>query len=258
MYNKFNLQGKIAVVTGAGQGLGKSFAQSLSCAGAEVFILARNETRLNSTAKEIEQISANKVYPIVTDITDEKSIESACREIINKAGRIDILINNAAVGRSSKELQDESLDEWNAIMNTNLTGTFLMMKHVGKIMINQNGGKIINIASMTGMVAVRNPSVGAYDVSKAGIACLTRIMAGAWSKYNITVNSISPGYYMTDINKDYVKDHADFYEDSLEMIPLKKWGEEEDIGDIAVFLSSSAADYMTGSNIVTDGGYTAW
>ncbi|MEG2882828.1 MAG: SDR family oxidoreductase, partial [Christensenella sp.] len=136
------------------------------------------------------------------------------------------------------------------------TGTFLMMKHIGKIMIGQKSGKIINLASMTGHVAMRNPTIGAYDVSKAGIECLTRLMAGVWSEYNVTVNSICPGYYMTDINKNYVNENRKFYEDSLQQIPLKKWGEPDDIGDVAVFLASAASDYMTGSNVVTDGAYT--
>ena len=254
----FELNGKTAVVTGAGQGLGKAFARALAEAGAEVFVMARNIERLKKTAEELAAATGSRVYAQALDITSEESIEKACRSVVEKSGKIDILINNAALGRSDAELQNETLETWNQIMNTNLTGTFLMMKHVGKVMIERGGGKIINLASMTGMVAVRNPSVGAYDVSKAGIACLTRIMAGAWSRYHITVNSISPGYYMTDINRAYVKDHPEFYEDSLKQIPLQKWGKEEDIGNIAVFLASSASDYMTGANIVTDGGYTVW
>lgn len=254
----FELNGRTAVVTGAGQGLGKAFAKALAKAGAEVFIMARNEERLQKTAQELSEATGSRVYAVAVDITREESIRDACQSVMEKSGRIDVLINNAALGRSDAELQNESLETWNQIINTNLTGTFLMMKHVGKIMIRQKAGKIINLASMTGMVAVRNPSVGAYDVSKAGVACLTRIMAGAWSRYNITVNSISPGYYMTDINRKYVKDHPEFYEDSLQQIPLREWGKEEDIGNIAVFLASSASDYMTGANIVTDGGYTIW
>lgn len=253
-----DLSGKAVIVTGGGQGLGRAFAEALTDAGAEVFIMARNVERLTKTAEEITQKIGGKIHAVKLDITSEKSIDAACRKVLEETGKIDVLINNAAVGRSDLELQDETLDEWNKIINTNLTGTFLMMKHVGKIMISQGGGKIINLASMTGMVCVRNPSVGAYDVSKAGVACLTRIMAGAWAQYHITVNSISPGYYMTDINREYVKSHPEFYEDSLKQIPLQKWGREDDIGNIAVFLASSASDYMTGANIVTDGGYTVW
>lgn len=258
MYENFKLTGKVAIVTGAGQGLGKSFALALSAAGAEVFLMARNISRLQKTASEISSKTNNPTHAFQLDITDEKNIEEACTYVKKCKGHIDILVNNAAVGRSDQTLIDESLEEWNAIIGTNLTGTFLMMKHVGRIMIEQNYGKIINLASMSGLIVNRNPTVGAYDVSKAGVQCLTRIMAATWAEHNINVNSICPGYYMTDINKDYVKKHPDFYEDSLNQIPIRNWGNPENIGDIAVFLSSSASDYMTGANLVTDGGYTLW
>lgn len=258
MENKFDLSGKIAVVTGAGQGLGKAFAHALSAAGANVCLMARNQQRLEKTAAEIFDETGNETFACALDITDEQSVIDACEAVIDRFGKLDVLVNNAAVGRSSERLENESLEEWNNILGTNLTGTFLMMKHVGRVMISQKSGKIINLASMTGKVAMRNPTIGAYDVSKAGIECLTRLMAGVWSEYGVTVNSICPGYYMTDINKAYVKENPAFYQDSLEQIPLKKWGEPSDIGDIAVFLASSASDYMTGANVVTDGGYTIW
>ncbi|MBU9726476.1 SDR family NAD(P)-dependent oxidoreductase [Diplocloster modestus] len=258
MKSKFDLKGKVAVVTGAGQGLGESFARSLSQAGAEVFLMARNRERLEKTAQKISQETGSRTYTCALDITNEQSVAEACSYVMQTAGHLDILVNNAAVGRSDKPLVEESLEEWNAILGTNLTGTFLMMKHVGKIMIGQKAGKVINLASMTGKVAMRNPVIGAYDVSKAGIECLTRMMAGVWAEHHITVNAICPGYYMTDINKEYVKEHPEFYQDSLEQIPLKTWGKPDDIGDIAVFLASEASDYMTGATLVTDGGYTVW
>ncbi|WP_066687478.1 SDR family NAD(P)-dependent oxidoreductase [Christensenella intestinihominis] len=258
MESKFDLSGKIAIVTGAGQGLGKVFAKALSEAGAEVFLMARNLGRLEDTAREIGEMTGDKTHVCALDITDERSVIAACRTVMDAVGRIDILINNAAVGRSNERLLDESLEEWNSIIGTNLTGTFLMMKHVGKVMTAQRSGKVINLGSMTGHVAMRNPTIGAYDVSKAGIECLTRLMAGVWSEYNVTVNAICPGYYMTDLNQDYVREHPDFYEDSLKQIPLKKWGKPDDIGGIAVFLASAASDYMTGEILVTDGGYTVW
>ena len=258
MAKSFDLTNKTALVTGAGQGLGKTFALALANAGAEVYILARNIDRLTNTADEIMQKTASEVYPVQVDITDEASVMAACAAISQKSGKIDILVNNAAVGRSNSRLEDETLESWNSIINTNLTGTFLMMKHVGKIMIQQKSGKIINLASMTGKVSVRNPSVGAYEVSKAAVEALSRTMAGAWAEHNITVNSICPGYYMTDINKAYIEENIEFYEDSLTQIPLKSWGDPDEIGDTVVFLASTASNYMTGANIVIDGGYTIW
>jgi len=258
MSGMFDLTDRVAVVTGAGQGLGESFARSLAEAGAQVFLAARNRERLLAAAAKIAAETGAQIYTCPLDITDEQSVMDACRFVLETAGRLEILVNNAAVGRGNQPLENESLEEWQAVLNTNLTGTFLMMKHAGRIMIQQKYGKIINLASMTGLVAMRNPSIGAYDVSKAGVECLTRLMAGEWAKYNINVNSICPGYYMTDLNKAYVEQNPEFYVDSLRQIPLGRWGEPKDIGDIAVFLASAASDYMTGANLVTDGGYTIW
>ena len=256
--SKFDLTGKIAVVTGAGQGLGESFARSLSEAGATVCLMARNEERLKATAEKIANETGNPTRAYGLDITNEENVKDKKKKVKEDFGRIDILVNNAAVGRSDTPLTEETLDSWNAIMTTNVTGTFLMMKHFGKIMLDQKQGKVINLASMSGRIANRNPVIGAYDVSKAAVECLTRIMGATWAEHGVTVNAICPGYYMTDINKAYIAEHPDFYEDSLNQIPLKTWGKPENIGDIAVFLASPASDYMTGETIVTDGGYTAW
>lgn len=255
---ELNLAGKIAAVTGAGQGLGKTFAKSLSKAGAEVYLLARNFERLEKAAEEISEMTGSSTHPVSVDITDEQSVISAFEMIKSASGRLDILVNNAAVGRSDSRLEDETLEEWNRIINSNLTGTFLVLKHAGRIMISQRSGKIINISSMSGIISNRIPSVGAYDVSKAGVECLTRNAASAWAEYGIRVNAISPGYYLTDINKAYIGEHEEFYKDSLNQIPLRQWGDPDEIGELAVFLASDAANNMTGANVVIDGGYTIW
>ena len=145
-----------------GQGLGRSFARALSGAGAEVFLMARNLERLTRTAEEIADETGTATHAIQLDITNEQSVKAACQAVLDAAGRIDILINTAAVGRSNKKLTDEPLEEWNSILETNLTGTFLMMKHVGRIMIEQKSGKVINLGSMTGHVAMRNPTAVSY------------------------------------------------------------------------------------------------
>ena len=255
---ELNLSGKVAAVTGAGQGLGKTFAKSLSLAGAEVYLLARNFDRLEQAAKEISDLTGNKTHPVEIDITDEESVITACEVIKKTSGKLDILVNNAAVGRSDKRLEDESLEEWNSIVGTILTGTFLVLKHAGRIMIEQRSGKIINITSISGVVSMRNPTVGAYDASKAGVEGLTRAAASAWAEYGIRVNAICPGYYLTDINKAYIKEHEEFYKDSLNQIPLKQWGNPDEIGELLVFLASDASNNMTGSNVVIDGGYLTW
>ena len=256
MSNRFDLTGKVALVTGAGQGLGKEFARSLARAGAVVYIMARNVKRAEEAAEEIRVETGATVYTRYIDVTDEKVVEEAVEFVRTTTGRLDVLVNNAALGRGSNHLQDTPLEEWNETMNTNLNGTFLCMKHFGRMMIAQRSGCIINLASLGGLVCLKNCCTGAYDVSKAAVEALTRCMAGEWAQYNIRVNSICPGYILTDINKDFIAHNGDFFEKSLEHIPVKAWGEPKQMGDIAVFLASDAASYITGSNLVADGGYT--
>lgn len=258
MKSGFDLAGKIALVTGAGQGLGKEFARSLAHAGAKVFIMARNVERLSEVADEIRVETGAEIYSHYIDVTQEASVEEAAKYVMATTTRLDILVNNAALGRGAVPLQDTQLSEWNETMDTNLTGTFLCMKHFGRIMIAQKSGCIINLASMGGKVCLKNCFTGAYDVSKAAVEGLTRCMAGEWAQYGIRVNSICPGYIMTDINKDFIERNVGFYEKSLEHIPVKHWGNPAEMGNIAVFLASDAASYINGSNIVADGGYTIW
>ena len=258
MSSKFDLSGKIAVVTGARQGLGKTFARSLAAAGATVYLMSRDEAGLAETSKEIEALTGVPCPFFGIDITDESSVERAAEFVKKAAGRVDILVNNAAVGRGNTPLETADLSEWNATIQTNLTGTFLCMKHFCRIMIEQRSGKVINLASMAGMVALQDSRLGAYDCSKAAIEALTRCMAGEWAQYNIQVNAISPGYYLTDINKAFISENHDFYDRSVQRIPMGRWGDPDKIGEVAVFLASEAADYMTGANIVIDGGYTTW
>ncbi|MFN2133432.1 MAG: SDR family NAD(P)-dependent oxidoreductase [Anaerolineae bacterium] len=258
MNEPFDLTDKIAVVTGARQGLGKTFARSLAAAGATVYLMSRNEARLAEASQEIEGLTGVHCPTFVIDITDEGSVERAADFVKTEAGRLDILVNNAAVGRGSTPLEDTDLSEWNHTIQTNLTGTFLCMKHFCRMMIAQKRGKVINLASIAGMVALQGSCLGAYDCSKAAIESLTRCMAGEWAKYNIQVNSIAPGYFMTDINKSFISENKGFYDQSVHRIPLRRWGDPDEIGEVAVFLASAAADYITGANIVIDGGYTAW
>ena len=258
MYARFDLSDKIAVVTGARQGLGKTFARALAAAGATVFLMSRNEPRLAEAAGEIEGLTGARCPYHAIDIRDEGSVERAAAFVKAEAGRLDVLVNNAAVGRGSTPLEHTALSEWNDTIETNLTGTFLCMKHFCRMMIAQRSGKVINLASMAGMVALQDSCLGAYDCSKAAIESLTRCMAGEWAQYNIQVNSIAPGYFMTDINKAFVRENQGFYDRSLSRIPLGRWGDPDEIGEVAVFLASPAADYITGANIVIDGGYTTW
>ena len=258
MKSNFDLTGKIALVTGSGQGLGKEFARSLARAGASVYLMARNVPRVEAAAAEIAAETGAKTWIHFIDVTDEQSVEAAAAFVRETTGRLDILVNNAALGRSETPLQDTPIEEWNAKMTTIATGTFLCMKHFGRIMIEQKSGNIVNLASMGAKVCLKNVCTGAYDAAKGAVESLTRCMAGEWAQYNIRVNSICPGFILTDINKEYISRNVDFYHKSQEHIPTRTWGNPEQMGDIAVFLASDAASYVNGANIVADGGYTIY
>ncbi len=253
-----DLSGQVAVVTGARQGLGKVFAEALAAAGAEVFLMARNEAELQKATAEIAKKTGAKCHWYPIDILDEASVEAAADHVKKTAERLDILFNNAALGRGSTPLQDASLEEWKLTIDTNLTGTFLCMKHFGRIMIEQKSGKIVNMTSLAARAVFPTACTGAYDCSKAAVGCLTRCMAGEWSKYHINVNSISPGFFMTDINKRFLEENPGFYETSCAGVPLGRWGDPEELAPLALFLASSASDYITGADINIDGGYTLW
>lgn len=257
MSKGFDLTGKIALVTGAGRGIGKELTRSLAAAGADVFILARDMERLEKTAKEIRKATGRSIWTHKIDVSNEESVEWAARFVNETTGRLDILVNNSALGRGETPLEYTTLEEWNTTITTNLTGTFLCMKHFGRILIERKSGSIINLGSMGGSSCLKNCCTGAYDVSKAAIECLTRCMAGEWGKYNIRVNSICPGYTLTEINEDFLSDprNAGFLEKSLDHIPLRRWAQPREMGDIAVFLAADASSYVTGANIVADGGY---
>lgn len=255
---KIDLTGQVAVVTGARQGLGKIFSAALAGAGAEVFLMARNVPALEEAADEIRRDTGAVCHIHPIDILDEASVEAAARHVRDTAGRLDILFNNAALGRGSTPLQDTTLEEWNATIGTNLTGTFLCMKHFGRIMIEQRSGVIVNMTSLAARAVFADACTGAYDCSKAAVGCLTRCMAGEWAKYGIRVNSISPGFFLTDINKRFIDDNPGFYETACRNVPLGRWGDPEEIAPLALYLASPASAYVTGADFNIDGGYTLW
>ncbi len=258
MKNLLDMSGKRAVVTGARQGLGKVFAEALAGAGAEICLMARNVSALEEAAAEIHQKTHAKCLICPIDVTDEASVEHAAAFVGEQMGGLDNLINNAAVGRGSTPLQDVSPEEWNGAISTNLTGTFLAMKYFGRIMIAQRSGRIINLTSLAMRTVLYGVYTGAYDCSKAGIECLTRCMAAEWAQYNIRINAISPGLFLTDINRQFSKENKGFYDAITEKIPLQRWGDPEEIGALALYLCSDTADYVTGADFHIDGGYALW
>jgi NAD(P)-dependent dehydrogenase (short-subunit alcohol dehydrogenase family) len=248
----FQLDGKTAVVTGAGRGIGRALAIGLAEAGADVALLSRTEEDLKGTAAAIGDLGRQALV-LPTDVTDRVQVHMAIGDVKSKWGKIDILVNNAGMNIRSKAL-DVTDDEWQTIMDTNLKSAFMMSQEAGKVMKEQeSGGKIINIASVAGQVALRTGVV--YASTKAALMQMTKVLAMEWGQYGINVNAIGPWYFKTPLTEELLSDEA-YVNDILAVTPLKRVGELPELVGPAVFLSSDAANYVTGQTLFVDGGMT--
>lgn len=253
----FSLENRVAIVTGASRGLGASFSIALAEAGANLVILARDKTRLKETEERIKD-TGRDVLSIRCDITCEEDVRNMVNAAVERFGRVDILVNNAGTARVNVPPEKTSLNEWNGVINTNITGQFLCAREVGKVMIKQKYGKIINIASISGLIINRYFHGGSYDVSKLAVVALTRALAVEWARYNINVNAVAPGYYGTEPNMKWFNSNQDIYRKVIDLIPLGRLGDIRELSALIVMLASDVSNYMTGSVIVIDGGYTLW
>lgn len=247
----FNFKGRVAVISGASSGLGKSMAKAFAEAGADLVILARRIERLEELKKELSNV---KVLPIQCDVTKVEDIENAARKAKEVFGHVDILVNCAGSSKDAGvlEMKDE---EWDFTIDTDLTSVFKMTRAFGNIMKEQNYGRIINIASMYGLVGNTEIPTIAYHSSKGGVVNFTRAAAAELAKYNITVNCICPGYFYTELttnvlDTDYFKEFANTH------VPMKRYGKEGELNAGAIFLASEEASYVTGVILPIDGGYT--
>ncbi|OIK12342.1 glucose 1-dehydrogenase [Bacillus sp. MUM 13] len=248
----FRLDGKTAVITGAGRGIGKALAAGFAQAGADVAILSRTEEDLLDTAELIRQ-AGRKAIPVVTDVTDRGQVQHAFEIILESVPKIDILVNNAGMNIRSKAF-DVTDDEWQTIMDTNLKSAFMMSQEAGKIMKQQEtGGSILSIASVGGHVALRTGVV--YAATKAALIQMTKVLAMEWGSDHIRVNSIGPWYFKTPLTEKLLSDKQ-YVEEILAVTPLKRIGELPELIGPAVFFSSDAASYITGQTLFVDGGMT--
>ena len=255
MTDLFSLKGKVALITGASSGLGVQFAKAYARQGADLVILARRYDRLETLAKEIEEETGVKCLPIKCDVSVESEVKAAVAKAVEVFGKIDILVNNAGVGAGTPAEQ-LSMDEWKHVVDVNLNSVFLMSKEVGQIMIKNKYGRIINVASMYGVVANNAIPASPYHASKAGVVNLTRALACEWAKYNITVNAIGPGFFMTEMTEEALKDEA-FLQYIKYTTPMGRYGQSGELDGLAIYLASDASSYTTGQIICVDGGTTA-
>ena len=247
----FRLEGKVAIVTGSSRGLGFWMAEALAEAGADVVLCARRLEPCEEAARGVAQIGV-RTLAIQCDVTDPDSVGNLVEETMAEFGKIDILINNA--GFIWEEPPEKvSLETWNKTLAINATGTFLCSQEAGKQMIKQGHGKIINIASISGLRSV-DPELSdtvPYSAAKGAVVAFTRDLARKWCKYNITVNAIAPGYFSTKMSK-YLVEHRQ--PQLMNAIHMKRLGAKQEIQGVAVFLASSASNYVTGQTLAVDGG----
>jgi 2-deoxy-D-gluconate 3-dehydrogenase len=250
--NLFDLDGRVAIITGASRGLGAAAATALAEAGARVALLGRHMESLRLQQQALEKKGA-EAFPIVCDMAEAGQIEHAVRSAREHFGGIDILVNNAGIIRRAAATE-YSLEDWNAVVATNLTGMFLISQIVGREMVARGSGKIINIASLLSFSGGMN--VIAYTASKSGVAGLTRGLSNEWARHGVNVNAIAPGYFHTEATAALQNDPAR-YAALLARIPAGRWGEPEDLAGTILFLASRASDYLTGQIIGVDGGWMA-
>ena len=246
----FTLEGKAALVTGGNGGIGLGMAQALARAGAQVAVAGRNEQKNSDAVRKL----GGKALAIPVDVTNETSCRSMVSDAAERLGRLDIVINNAGIN-VRKAPQDYSVDEWRLVLDTNLTSAFVVSQAAYPHLKRAGGGKIVNIGSMMSLFGAS--FAAPYGASKGGIVQLTRSLAAAWAKDNIQVNAVLPGWIDTALTRNARKEVAGLHERVLARTPAGRWGTPEDMGGVALFLCSAASDFVTGTAIPVDGGYSS-
>ena len=253
--NYFDLKDNVAIVTGASGGLGVQMAKALANQGANIVVMARRQEKIDAVAAEIAEEFGVKTLAIRCDITDTENVDAAVAEALEKFGRIDIVINNAGTGAvaNAEDITDEQFANE---MDIDLFGSFKVARAVAKqAMIPAKYGRIINIASMYGLVGNKICGSAPYHAAKGGVVNLTRALAAEWGKHNITVNAICPGYFYTPLTKETLD--SDFFQQNAKtMIPMERYGNEGELDSAAIFLAAPASTYVTGIMVPVDGGYT--
>ena len=246
----FDLQDKIALVTGAGTGLGRQFALTLTRAGATVVLAARRESKLEETASLIAE-EGGRAHCLALDVTDSTSVRQCFDAVDSRVGTADILVNNAGVSGAGF-LGDLSESDWDTVLDTNLKGVFLVAQAAMRAMVKaEKGGSIVNIASILGLRAAKR--LGGYMAAKSAVIHLTRSMALEWARYGIRVNAIAPGYFRTEINDDFLD--TEEFKQAIKQVPMRRIGKQGELDGPLLLLASDAGSYMTGSTLTVDGGH---
>lgn len=248
----FDLRGKVALVTGPSRGIGEAAAEILAGAGANILLLGRQMQALQQQAERLTQLGVG-TRCIRCDVGNPNQVCDAAHQALAAFGHVDILVNNAGIIRRAPAAE-YVLEDWQTVLDTNLTGAFLLTQHIGKTMVEQGAGKIINIASLLSFSGGMN--VVAYTASKSALAGITRAFANEWGKHGVNVNAIAPGYIRTQATAALQND-PQRYQALLSRIPAGRWGEPEDLKGPILFLASAASNYVNGHILTVDGGWMA-
>ena len=254
---KLKLDGRVALVTGAGQGIGAATARALGEAGAKVIVTDISPEGVKSRVAELKTFGI-AAFGMTLDVTNSKHVDEVAAAVVKEHGRVDILVNNAGIARSEVKAEDTTDEHWRVHMDINLDGVFWCCRAFGRIMLAQGKGSIINIGSMSGIISNKPQEQAFYNASKAAVHHLTRSLAGEWAKRGVRVNAVAPTYIETPLTKFGIEERPDMYEVWKEMTPMGRVGQPDEIASVVHFLASDAASLMTGSIVLVDGGYCCW
>ena len=251
---RFSLKDKVTIITGGARGLGKAMALSLAQAGSNMVIVDLDLEAAQQTATALAAEGV-RTLALQADVTNQAGVDEMVDELMRQFGRIDVLFNNAGIAQWVNA-EEMSLNDWKRIMSVNLDSVFIMSRAVGKVMIRQQRGSIVNTSSMSGVIVNTPQSQAAYNVSKAGVIMLTKSLAFEWAKHNIRVNTIAPGYMETEMIEQFRAEHKDKIDLWTSLTPMNRMGRPDELGGLAVYLASDASSYVTGAVCLIDGGYS--
>jgi NAD(P)-dependent dehydrogenase (short-subunit alcohol dehydrogenase family) len=256
LFEQFSLTDQVAVVTGGARGLGFAMGEALVCAGASLVIVDRNQEQGERAAALLAERYTRPVAAISADVTDEQAVATLVEAIEQRFNHIDILINNAGIHHLGGA-ETAGFDDWKRVVDTNLNAVYLVSRYVGQKMIAAGGGRIVNIASMSGLIVNVPQPQASYNSAKAGVIMLTKSLAVEWAVHGIRVNAIAPGYMRTEMTREMFEAGGETIERWMAMTPMARPGEPEELGPLAVYLASNASSFVTGGVFTIDGGYTA-
>jgi NAD(P)-dependent dehydrogenase (short-subunit alcohol dehydrogenase family) len=253
---KFKLDGRIAVVTGGGQGIGLACSEALAEAGAKV-IIADRDPQAAEAGRDKLRASGRDAEIVVMDVTDSKGVTEVADRLASSHGRIDILVNNAGIARSETPAETVTDEHWLNVVDVNLNGVFWCCRAFGRHMLDARSGAIVNIGSMSGFIVNKPQEQSYYNASKAAVLHLTKSLAAEWGARGVRVNAVAPTYIATPLNA-FVKNNPRMYDAWIGGTPMARLGEVDEVASVVLFLASDAASLMTGSIVLVDGGYTCW